>query len=57
MIVDFAFGGDDYVSRSLDVQKQVGSHVIQFTFQFNDRIYRFSRETVDHTYVNICDDD
>jgi phage host-nuclease inhibitor protein Gam len=56
MIVDFAFGGNDYVTRSLDVQKQVGPHIIQFAFEFNDGIHHFSRETIDHTYVNRCDD-
>lgn len=56
MIVDFAFGGNDYVTRSLDIQKQVGPHNIQFAFEFNDGIHRFSRETTDHTYVSRCND-
>ena len=56
MIVDFVFGGNDYVTRSLDVQKQVGPHSIQFAFEFNGKVHHFSRETVDHTYVTRCDD-
>ena len=56
MIVDFVFGGNDYVTRSLDVQKQVGPHSIQFAFEFNGKVHHFSRETIDHTYVTRCDD-
>jgi hypothetical protein len=55
MIIDFVFGGDDYVLKSTDVQKQVGEHTIQFAFEFNDEKYYFSRETINHTRVYRCD--
>lgn len=55
MIVDFAFGGDDYVLKSTDVQTQVGPHIIQFTFEFSGKKYFFSRETINHTKVCRCD--
>lgn len=55
MIVDFAFGGDDYVLRAIDVQKEVGAHTIQFSFKFNNEKHFFSRETINHAFVNCCD--
>ncbi len=55
MIVDFAFGGDDYVLKSTDVQTKVGLHSIQFAFEFNKEKYFFSRETINHTRVYRCD--
>lgn len=55
MIVDFAFGGDDYVLKSTDVQAQVGPHIIQFAFDFSGKRYFFSRETINHTRVYLCD--
>jgi len=56
MIIDFVFGGDDYVLKSTDVQKQVGEHSIQFAFEFNGERYYFFRETTNHTRVYRCDD-
>ncbi|MBS4007142.1 MAG: DUF2326 domain-containing protein [Clostridium sp.] len=55
MTVDFAFGGDDYVLKSTDVQTQVGPHSIQFAFEFNGKRHFFSRETINHTRVIRCD--
>jgi hypothetical protein len=55
MIVDFVFGGNDYVEKSTDVQKQIGEHTIKFTFRFNDQNHYFSRDTVTHNHVNECD--
>jgi hypothetical protein len=55
MIVDFAFGGDDYVNKSKDVQNNVGRHIIQFTFKFQNQLYHFSRDTIMHNRVNKCD--
>jgi uncharacterized protein YydD (DUF2326 family) len=54
MIIDFAFGGEDYVLKSTDVQTQVGPHVIQFKFEFDGKPYYFSRETINHTIVHKC---
>ena len=56
MIVDFVFGGNDYVMKSTDVQRNVGSHVIKFSFSFDNKAYYFSRNTNDTEFVNICDD-
>ncbi|MDR0630501.1 MAG: DUF2326 domain-containing protein [Holosporales bacterium] len=54
MIVDFVFGGDDYIEKSIDVQQQIGRHIIKFVFKFNDQMHYFSRETIAHNRVNIC---
>ena len=56
MIVDFTFGGDDYVLKSTDVQTQVGVHTIQFAFEFDDKRYYFSRDTLNHTIVKRCEE-
>lgn len=55
MIVDFAFGGDDYVLKSTDVQNKVGPHTIQFAFEFGGERYFFSRDTINYTHVSRCD--
>jgi hypothetical protein len=55
MIVDFAFGGSDYIDKSQDVQRQVGHHTIQFSFTFNGKAYYFSRNTITPNRVNKCD--
>ncbi|MDR0681239.1 MAG: DUF2326 domain-containing protein [Dysgonamonadaceae bacterium] len=54
MIVDFVFGGNDYIEKSIDVQQQIGQHLIQFAFRFDDRLYYFSRDTVAYDRVNKC---
>lgn len=56
MILDFVFGGNDYVLKSTDVQRNVGSHVIKFCFVFDDQQYHFTRETNHPDKVNFCDD-
>lgn len=56
MILDFVFGGEDYVFRSTDVQEAIQVHVIEFIFEFDGVPYYFSRSTGDHTVVNICDE-
>lgn len=55
MIVDFVFGGNDYVDLLADVQDNVGAHEIKFKFEFgkND-IHRFARKTNEPNWVYIC---
>jgi len=55
MIIDFVFGGDDYIRKSQDVQNQIGGHIIQFAFNFQNKVHYFSRGTIKHNYVNKCD--
>lgn len=54
MIIDFVFGGEDYIEKSTDVHDNVEIHTINFTFEFNDVLYYFSRSTGDYTVVNKC---
>lgn len=57
MIIDFIFGGDDYVEKLTDVQTEVGEHRICFTFKFADGMYYFYRSNVDYKNVQRCDED
>lgn len=54
MIVDFVFGGNDYVDKLKNVQKYVPDHAINFTFEFNGIPYYFSRSTNATDIVTIC---
>lgn len=56
MIVDFVFGGSDYLEKSIDVHKNIGEHDVFFAFQFNGRINRFCRNTLEKSIVYICDE-
>ncbi|MGN0605026.1 MAG: DUF2326 domain-containing protein [Oscillospiraceae bacterium] len=55
MIIDFIFGGTDYVEKLTEVQTEIGEHKICFAFKFNGIIYYFSRSNVDFKYVQRCD--
>lgn len=57
MIIDFVFGGDDYVEKLTDVQTEVGEQRICFAFQFKDGVHYFSRSDVDYKNVQKCDKD
>lgn len=57
MIIDFVFGGDDYVEKLTDVQTEVGEHRICFTFKFADGLHHFYRSNVDYKNVQKCDKD
>jgi hypothetical protein len=56
MIIDFCFGGDDYLLKSTDVQGEIGAHTIEFMFRFGDKEYRFSHNTVVATVIHICNE-
>lgn len=58
MIVDFCYGGVDYVQKEKDTQTHVGAHFIKFRFDFDGRPYFFSRSTSETEYrvVNVCDE-
>lgn len=56
MILDFVFGGDDYVERLTDVQTEVGEHRICFAFKFADGLHHFYRSNVDYKNVQKCDE-
>ena len=55
MIIDFIFGGDDYVEKLTDVQTEVGEHRICFAFKFSDGLHYFCRSSVNYKFVQECD--
>lgn len=55
MIIDFVFGGEDYLNKSIDTQEEVGTHSFKFVFEFDGTEYYFSRSTGDFTKIMICD--
>ena len=57
MILDFVFGGTDYVKKCIDVQENILDHTINFTFEFSGKKYHFSRNTIDYNKVVKCDSD
>ncbi|MDO3412580.1 DUF2326 domain-containing protein [Saccharibacillus sp. CPCC 101409] len=56
LIIDFVFGGKDYVLKSTEIQRNIGSHVIKFCFEFNEQKYFFSRDTTELELVNVCNE-
>ena len=53
LAIDFALGGNSYVSD--DLKENVGDHIVEFSFQFGNDIYYFSRSTDNIEMVNKCD--
>ena len=57
MILDFVFGGDDYIRKSKEVHKNILPHQIRFEFEFEGQSYYFYRATDDYRAVFRCDQD
>lgn len=56
MILDFVFGGEDYIKKCTDVHENVKEHTINFTFEFENKRYHFARNTIDYKFVIPCDE-
>lgn len=56
MIIDFVFGGSDYIDKSTDVHRNIGKHTIKFCFSFEEKLHFFSRDTNDPDIVHSCSD-
>lgn len=56
MIIDFVFGGDDYINKNHDVVDNLGHHDFRFIFNFNNKDYFFVRSTNEYKFVSICDE-
>lgn len=56
MIIDFVFGGDDYINKNHDVVDNLGHHDFRFVFNFNNKDYFFVRSTNKYKFVSICDE-
>lgn len=55
MIIDFIFGGDDYIHKCAAVHENVKEHNICFTFEFEGKEYSFIRNNIKHQEVIRCD--
>ena len=56
MIIDFVFGGEDYINKKRDVFDNIGDHSFKFVFEFENKCFYFSRSTNDHSVVFECDE-
>lgn len=58
LIVDFCFGGDDYVNEKISNAKEnIHTHTINFAFKFGDRIDYFCRCTATPDEVGVCNEE
>lgn len=57
MIIDFVFGGNEYIKTNSDAIEQLGHHEFQFEFEFKGENLYFSRSTKSYLFVNTCDSD
>lgn len=55
MIIDFVFGGDDYIHKCAAVHENVGEHTIFFTLEFKGNTYSFGRNNIKHQELTKCD--
>ena len=57
MIIDFVFGGTDYLNKKTkDVITNIGHHTFEFSFEFGTETLYFSRSTESPNLVNICNE-
>lgn len=45
LILDFIFGGDDYITNADNTIEELGHHEFEFTFKFENNLYNFLRST------------
>lgn len=58
LVVDFCFGGDDYINPKIcKAKEKLHSHTINFAFKFVNRIDYFCRSTKTPSEIGICDSD
>ena len=56
-IIDYCFGGDTYCGKKdNDIRKNVGDHIICFTFKFDNTFYNFIRNTSNPNVVTEFDE-
>ncbi len=55
MIIDFVFGGNDYITKNRDTVENLGDHEFKFSFEFDEEMF-FIRNTKDYKFVYICND-
>lgn len=55
MIIDFVFGGDDYITKNHDAVQNLGHHEFKFSFLFYEELF-FIRSTNEYRVVSVCND-
>lgn len=56
MIIDFIFGGNDYITKNSDTVENLGHHEFLFSFVFNEEEFYFKRSTEYTNNITICDE-
>lgn len=56
MIIDFVFGGSDYIKKNHDAIEELGPHEFKFVFEFSGKSFYFIRSTSTYLSVFICDE-
>ncbi|WP_099468745.1 DUF2326 domain-containing protein [Konateibacter massiliensis] len=56
MIIDFVFGGEDYIKKNHDTVDQLGHHEFKFIFEFNEKRYFFIRSTSEYKFLSKCNE-
>jgi len=56
MIVDFVFGGSDYIKKNKDALEELGPHDFKIVFNFAGKRMFFIRSTENPKEVLICND-
>jgi len=54
-IIDYVFGGENYCAKTSDIKEVIGSHIIYFTFLFDEQEHYFYRSTDNPKCVVRCD--
>ena len=56
LIIDFIFGGKEYITKKNGSVNALGHHEFKYSFKFDDERYYFTRGTENKNSVWICDD-
>lgn len=56
MIVDFVFGGSEYIKKNHDAIEYLGHHEFNFMFEFSGEQLFFRRGTGNYLLVSVCDE-
>lgn len=56
MIIDFVFGGDDYIKRNFDAIQALDHHLFKFSYVFDAEELFFIRSTNEYNYVSVCNE-
>ena len=56
MIIDFVFGGEDYIKKNHDAVENLGHHEFKFSFEFGEEKLYFIRSTGEYKYIYSCNE-